>query len=168
MAVGRLPRAHTGAMPQTEPSTESSPLRPDPARPRVDVVGAAIVDDLDRPRALLCARRVEPEHLAGSWELPGGKVEPGETWEQALHREIAEELGVRIRLGECVRGPLPDGRWQLSPRHVIAVWLAEIVDGEPRPLDEHDALRWLPRQRVGEVAWLEGDRPIIEAIVADW
>lgn len=85
-----------------------------------------------------------------------------------MHREIAEELGVRIRLGECVRGPLPDGRWQLSPRHVIAVWLAEIVDGEPRPLDEHDALRWLPRQRVGEVAWLEGDRPIIEAIVADW
>lgn len=168
MATARPPLPHTGAVPQSEPSPESSAPEPDPARPRVDVVGAAIVDDLDRPQKLLCARRVEPEQLAGSWELPGGKVEPGETWEDALHREIAEELGVSIRLGERVRGPLPDGRWRLSQRHTIAIWLAEVVDGEPQPLEEHDAVRWLPRERVGDVDWLEGDRPIIEAIVSAW
>lgn len=130
----------------------------------VDVVGVAIVDDLDRPTRLLAARRTEPPALAGQWELPGGKVEPGETWEETAHREIDEELAVRIRLGSAIVGPLPDGRWQLSPRHVMAVWFAQVIEGDLDPRDEHDALRWLPPQRFGEVDWLEGDVPIIDAI----
>ena len=132
----------------------------------VDVVGVALVDDLASPTILLGARRIEPALLAGQWELPGGKVEPGESWEEALHREIAEELGVRIRLGPLVPGPLADGRWQLSPRHVIAVWLAEVIDGQPRPLDEHDEVRWLTPATLHDVEWLTGDRPIIDAIAA--
>lgn len=140
-----------------------------PPTPRlVDVVGVAIVDDLLRPTRLLAARRTEPPALAGQWELPGGKVEPGETWQEAAHREIDEELDVRIRLGSFVTGPLPDGRWQLSPRHVIAVWLAQVVHGEPAPREEHDELRWLSPDRLGDVDWLAGDRPIIEAIVTSW
>ncbi len=136
--------------------------------PLVDVVGVAILDDLEQPELLLAARRTQPAHLAGQWELPGGKVEPGESWRQALHREIDEELDVRVRLGRFVTGPLPDGRWQLSPRHVIAVWLAQIVDGVPVPREEHDALRWLPREELAALPWLGGDRPIIEAIAARW
>lgn len=132
----------------------------------VDVVGVALVDDLDHPTRVLAARRTEPPALAGQWELPGGKVEPGETWVEAAHREIDEELGVAIRLGARVEGPLPDGRWQLSPRHVMAVWLAQATRGEPEALEEHDELRWLPPERIGEVDWLEGDLPIVDALAA--
>lgn len=132
----------------------------------VDVVGVAIVDDLEHPTRLLAARRTEPPALAGQWELPGGKVEPGESWQEAVHREIDEELDVRIRLGRRVPGPLPDGRWQLSPRHVMAVWFAQVIEGEPDPRDEHDELRWLPPERLWEVDWLEGDVPIVDAIAA--
>ena len=132
----------------------------------VDVVGVALVDDLDHPTRVLAARRTEPPALAGQWELPGGQVEPGETWVEAAHREIDEELGVAIRLGARVEGPLPDGRWQLSPRHVMAVWLAQATHGEPEALEEHDELRWLPPERIGEVDWLEGDLPIVDALAA--
>ncbi|MEY5144660.1 MAG: hypothetical protein RL745_21, partial [Actinomycetota bacterium] len=55
--------------------------------------------------ALLSARRTEPEEFAGGWELPGGKIDEGETIEQAVIREIAEELGVHIVLGDLVPGP---------------------------------------------------------------
>src|SRR5699024_11350553 len=63
------------------------------------VVAGAIVDDLHRPTELLAARRSAPKSLAGQWEFAGGKVEPGEAPEVALHRELREELGVGVLLG---------------------------------------------------------------------
>ena len=81
---------------------------PDPVTPAVRlVVGAAVVDDLVRPTRLLAARRTEPSSLAGGWELPGGKVDDGEMPLAALHRELLEELGVEVRVGPHVPGPLP-------------------------------------------------------------
>ena len=77
------------------------------------VVAAAIVDDLIAPTRVLAARRVEPRALAGGWEFPGGKVEPGEDPVAALHRELAEELQVRVR--PRGRAAPPDGgAWPIA------------------------------------------------------
>lgn len=126
------------------------------------VVAAAIVDDLDRPRRLLAARRRKPVSLAGRWEFPGGKVDLGETPVDALHRELREELGVRVALGAEVAAP--DGPWRISPRYVMRLWAAAITAGAPEPLVEHDELRWLEPGRWLEVAWLDPDVPIVRAL----
>lgn len=136
--------------------------RQDLAAPQL-VVGAAIVDDLTWPTTVLGARRTEPPELAGGWELPGGKVDAGEGLVEALHREIREELGVEIQLGERVTGPLA-GAWALGDRYVIQVWLARIITGEPRPLEDHDTLRVLSRAELYDVAWLPADLPIVRAV----
>ena len=129
------------------------------------VVAAALVDDLAAPGALLAARRRSPVSLAGRWEFPGGKVEPGESPEDAVHREIREELGVAVELGEELAGP-DDGAWWLSDRYVMRLWLARVTAGEPRPLVEHDDLRWLPRGQWLTVPWLDADVRIVEALAA--
>ena len=129
------------------------------------MVGAII----RRCDSVFAARRNADRSAGGLWEFPGGKVEPGESWEEALHREIAEELGVRIRLGAVALGPLPDGRWQLSSRHVIAVWLAQVDHGRPEPLDEHDAVRWLGPADLGgagDLAWAPADLPLLAPLAA--
>ena len=131
------------------------------------VVGGAVVDDLDAPTTLLAARRTEPPHLAGGWELPGGKVDPGEDVLAALHRELAEELGVRVEVGGELPGPDPDlPGWPLPPAHRMRVWLVRVVEGVPAPIEVHDALRVLPRGTWLDVGWLPADVPIVRALVA--
>jgi 8-oxo-dGTP diphosphatase len=97
--------------------------------------------------------------VAGRWEFPGGKVEPGEDELEALVRECQEELGVVIRVldrvGEDV--PLAHG-WAL-----LRVWLAEIESGEPQAL-EHSALTWLGPDELDSVPWLPADAPIVAEV----
>lgn len=129
------------------------------------VAAAAIVDDLSTPGHLLCARRSSPPQLAGRWELPGGKVEPGEEPEAALRRELAEELGVEVRLGDLLTGPR-DSDWPILHGMVMRVWLAELSAGEPVPLADHSELRWVAYPALRELDWLGPDRPIIEGLQA--
>jgi 8-oxo-dGTP diphosphatase len=145
----------SGAMTQQQPRNGA---------PRL-VVGAAIVDDVARPKWLLSARRTAPAELAGRWELPGGKVEQGEKPLDALHREIREELGVGIKIGALLPGPSADC-WPLANRYVMQVWLAQITRGEPRPLQNHDALVQLTRAELYDVTWLPADLPIVRAVGA--
>ena len=132
--------------------------------PPVLVVAAAIVDDLARPSRLLSARRAQPVSLAGRWEFPGGKVEPGEDPVDGLHRELREELGVAVRLGSEVVAP-GRGGWRLSEKYVMRLWTAEVTQGEPQPLVEHDELRWLTSGEWLAVPWLDADVPIVNALL---
>jgi len=129
------------------------------------VVAAALVDDLAEPRRLMAARRTRPHPLAGRWELPGGKVEAGETPVDALHRELREELGIAVRLGSEVVGPV-DGRWPITPRHVMRVWAAVLTEGDPQPLEGHDELRWLDHPDWHDLPWLDGDVPLVAELAA--
>ncbi|MER5635847.1 NUDIX domain-containing protein [Kitasatospora sp. NPDC002227] len=102
---------------------------------------------------VLAARRSAPPAVAGRWEFPGGKAEPGESQEQALERELLEELGVRAR----ALAPLPGG-WEVRPGLELRLWTAELLDGEPEPLQDHSELRWLGPDELDQVDWLEHDR----------
>lgn len=134
------------------------------SRPRpVLVVAVALVDDLARPTRLLAARRSKPLSLAGRWEFPGGKVDPGETPVEALHREVREELGVTVELGSEVVAPDGAG-WPITHGYVMRLWPATLLVGEPQPLVEHDALTWLDAGQWLSVPWLDPDVPIVEAV----
>jgi 8-oxo-dGTP diphosphatase len=131
------------------------------------IVGGAIVDSLQQPRRLLAARRTSPPQFAGMWEFPGGKVEPGEGDEAALVRELREELGVQVRLGQELIGPDPRG-WPLNAKAVMRVWLAELTDGFPEPLQDHDDVRWMQLENVPDLLalpWIPADYPIVQALL---
>ena len=117
----------------------------------VAVVGAAIV----RGDRVLTARRTAPPEAAGRWEFPGGKVEPGETPDAALVREVREELGCRVEVTGWLPGAVPIG-----DRHVLTVALAVLTEGDPDP-HEHDEIRWLTAAELDDVDWLEPDRPFL-------
>lgn len=125
--------------------------------PRV-IVAAVIVM---AGRVLACERSAPPE-VAGRWEFPGGKVEPGETDAEALARECAEELGVRVEVGARVGPDVP----LAHGRAVLRVFEVTLQDGDvPRAL-EHTAMRWLAVDELGSVPWLPADEPIVAELPA--
>ena len=121
-------------------------------------VAAAVL--FDRQGRVLIAQRPAGKHLAGSWEFPGGKIEPGETRTGALARELKEELGVAI---EHPR-PLLRLRHEYPYGDVLLdVWVVRRYRGEPRGLDGQ-ALRWCRRGELGSAELLPADRPIVAAL----
>ncbi|GGM43124.1 hypothetical protein GCM10012275_12620 [Longimycelium tulufanense] len=117
------------------------------------VVGAALVRD----RELLAQQRSYPAEHAGQWELPGGRVEPGETDKAALVRECREELGVEIVAGEQIGPDIP-----LHNGMVLRVLSATLADPNAEPVaHDHHAVRWLRAPDLGTVPWLPADRVLV-------
>ncbi|SPL92696.1 putative mutT-like protein [[Actinomadura] parvosata subsp. kistnae] len=119
------------------------------------VVAAVIVADGGR---VLAAQRAQPAALAGGWEFPGGKVDPGESEAAALVRECREELGVEVSVGARVGGD-----WPLAEGYVMRVWLCTLASGSPEAR-EHLALRWLGPGEYYDVEWLGADLPIMKTV----
>lgn len=128
--------------------------------PRSINVAAAVILSSDR---VLSAQRGHGD-LAGGWEFPGGKVEPGETAEQACVREIQEELGVRV----CGLEPFVALEYDNDDFHMhLDTFACSIADGEgPITLSDHLGMRWLAADELDQVAWLPADAQVANALKA--
>ena len=115
------------------------------------VVAGALI----RGSTVLVAQRARPPELAGRWELPGGKVAPGETEPAALARELAEELGLQV--GDVIVGDRLGGDIALSDTMTLRAYLVRLIRGEPHPHD-HRALRWVSAAELPDVDWVPADR----------
>jgi len=126
-------------------------------RRTVHVVAAAVIDAANR---VLIAQRPPGKHLAGGWEFPGGKLEPGEERRAGLARELNEELGIRIGSPR----PLIRVRHAYPTRDILLdMWVATSYSGEPRGLDGQ-ALRWCTQDELSSADLLPADKPIVKAL----
>lgn len=116
---------------------------------------------------MLAARRCAPSKYAGLWEFPGGKVEPGEEPLDALHRELAEELGVQVAIGDEVSNPHA-ATWPAADEIEIRLWLTEVTDGVPAAGAAHDQVRWLSVGEWQSVPWLAPDLPMLDQLRTYW
>ena len=125
------------------------------------VVAAVICDNIKEKNKIFATARGYGE-LKGGWEFPGGKVEPGETPQQALVREIMEELDTEIKVGEWIDTVEFDyPTFHLS---MDCFW-AEIISGKI-VLKEAESAKWLIRDELDSIQWLPADESLIEKIGA--
>jgi mutator protein MutT len=123
----------------------------------IHVVAAAVTDAVGR---VLIAQRPPGKHLAGGWEFPGGKLEPGEARATGLARELREELGIAIH------NPRPLIRVRHTYPHgevLIDMWVVKSYSGEPQGLDGQ-ALKWLSQENLEKAELLPADGPIVRAL----
>lgn len=125
------------------------------------VVAAALIDEAGR---VLLQRRAPDRAMAGLWEFPGGKVEPGELPEAALVRELREELGIEAESASLT--PACFASAPVGGRHMILLlYLCRAWRGEPRPLDA-SALKWVRPADMIASEMPPADQPLIELLSA--
>lgn len=125
---------------------------------RIEVVGAVIVAH----GRVFCTKR-GPGNLEGFWEFPGGKLEPGESPQGALTREIREELGCTVSVGSRVA--TTEHAYDFAVI-VLTTFYCELVAGEPT-LSEHTDSAWLAPQQLDALMWAPADRPAVKQIQSD-
>ena len=134
-------------------------IKKTPPKRTVRVVAAVICDSLKAKSTIFATARGYGDY-EGMWEFPGGKIEPGETPQQALEREIREELDSVIRIGDMagrIEYDYPDFHLSMD-----CFW-CEVVDGELKLLEAKEA-RWLTKDELYSVAWLPADITLIGMI----
>ncbi|OYU49921.1 MAG: 8-oxo-dGTP diphosphatase MutT [Rhizobiales bacterium PAR1] len=124
------------------------------------VVAAALVDPDGR---VLIAQRPEGKQLAGLWEFPGGKVEPGERPEETLIRELNEELSISVK--EACLAPLSFASHRYEDFHLLMpLYVCRRWEGTPRAV-EHQALSWVVPVRLRDFPMPPADEPLIPALI---
>ncbi len=122
----------------------------------IEVVAAIIADS---QRRILATQRGYGE-FKDWWEFPGGKIEPGETAENALIREIREELDVQMEVDSFIQTV----EWDYPHFHLtMHCYLCHVTSGDLTLL-EHEAARWLAKEQLDEVNWLPADKSIINTL----
>ena len=123
-------------------------------------VVAAVVS---RKGLIMVTRRGPGVRMAGLWEFPGGKVEPGEDDRTALGRELMEELSIAVEVGECMgenihteeRGPF-----------CLVAYRCQIKEGEP-VLSDHDAIAWCTPSDLRDREWAPADLPFVDQLLSE-
>jgi 8-oxo-dGTP diphosphatase len=124
----------------------------------IQVACAIIINDAGQ---VLAAQRGPAMDLPFRWEFPGGKIEPGETPQQCLKREIFEELNIQINVG---RGLISNVHAYNNKTIELIPFMARILQGEPVPT-EHQQCLWCKPEQLGELDWAAGDVPIVKNLV---
>ena len=124
--------------------------------PRIRVVGAAVI----RGDRVLIAKRRPDQHPPDAWELPGGKVEPGESDREALARELREELGIEVHVGDWLAEATHP--YERVVVHLVA-YACTLESGEPQAR-EHAELRWIGADELDGLHWAPADVHLLEAV----
>jgi 8-oxo-dGTP diphosphatase len=110
---------------------------------------------------VFACRRSPERSSGGRWEFPGGKVEVGERPEEALARELREELGADVSVGRLLdRSVVAVGALRID----LACYAVTFRDGPPVSSTDHDELRWVPRNRLAELDWASPDLPMVRLL----
>lgn len=125
--------------------------------PVIRVVGAIV----ERNGAVFAARRNAERSAGGLWEFPGGKIEAGETAEEALRRELQEELGVDVAVGPFVDRSLSGVG---TARIELSCYVAQFEGEDPTASSDHDAMQWVPLEELSTLQWAPGDVPLLDGL----
>lgn len=127
-------------------------------RQTIDVTAGLVFRD----GKLLITQRKPDSHLGGLWEFPGGKIEPGETFEAALVRELDEELGIEVEVGELIEDITHD--YPEKSVH-LKFFRCRWLKNEPHPHDVH-ALAWINRDELRNYEFPAADARLLDMLAA--
>jgi len=127
----------------------------------MQIVTAAIIE---KDGAVLIARRKKAGRFGGVWEFPGGKLEPGESPEECLTRELREELGIDVTVGPCLGSFVYHSSFLAIE---LVAYQVSILAGE-LILRDHDEVRWAQRNELEGLIFAEPDLPLLDLLLQKW